>query len=321
MIINLSIKQYGSVLPDVKELLLSDIQVPLFYAVYGLRHPLAIYNVSCATVLGYFSKTITLLLQVIKERTFLIKSKKDGSRELLENLLDSQRDLLYALMEYLEDCDSILACFFPSKDIRNKNTYVKLYRKATEEYRDHIGKVVNYLKHNQGRLRSITFYNDVFALPGYFVVGPTGESSLGPVEMIHSDGNTAFSFARDLRYNLFHFYAVAQHLSNAIGGILSSERDYTSSKSETPDERVLEIASGISSLPLMFYPDEVLKPVPSVIILQDHTSDTTITLTYPDHEMRVDVVPRGMKVIADHVGDGVTRSFRFPYMGKKDRKA
>src|SRR5258706_418102 len=141
MIIKLNSDQNGGLVPEVKQLLLSDIQGSLYNTVHKLRHPLAIYNVSYSTVLNCFGKTITKLLQSIKERTFLIKSKNDGDRSLIENLLDDQRDLLYALMEHLDDCDNILACFFPSKEIRNKNTYVKHYKKVTEEYRNHIGKI------------------------------------------------------------------------------------------------------------------------------------------------------------------------------------
>ena len=318
MIINLSSKQNGSLLPEVKQLLLSDIQVPLYYTVYGLRHPLAIYNVSCSAVLGNFSKTLTTLLQVMKERPFLITRKKDGNRDLLDSLLASQKDLLYSLMEHLDDCDNILLCFFPSKVVRNTDTHVRTYRKATKEYRDNVGKVVNYLKHEQGRLRSITFYNDEFALPGYYIEGPVAENILGPVEKIHPGGNSAFSFARDLRYHFFHFYAVAKHLSTAIRGTLGSENESNPPESETLDETVLEIASGISSLPLMFYPDEVLKPVPSVTIMQGHM---IITLTYPDKETRVNVTPKGLKISVGFMGDGVTRSFRLPYRkGENDNK-
>ena len=284
---------------------------------HELRHPLAIYNVSYSTVLNYFGKTITKLLQSIKERTFLIKSKHDGDRSLIENLLDDQRDLLYALMEHLDDCDNILACFFPSKEIRNKNAYVKHYKKVTEEYRNHIGIIVNYLKHNQGRLQSIAFFNDEIIVPGYFVVGPTVANALGPVEKIHPGGNTAFSFARDLRYNLFHFYAVAQYLSNAISGILNTQPDYDAPlKSETPDQRILEVALGISRLPLIFYPDETSKPVPNVVIIQEYESSAIIALTYPDHEARVNVISKGLKIVADQIADGITRSFRFPYVHK-----
>jgi hypothetical protein len=314
MIIKLNDKQIGSILPDN---VLTDIQPPLYNAVYGLRHPLAIYNVACSTVIDNFGKTVNTLLRVIYERPFLIVTSQKGDRSLMNTLLAEQKDLLYGLMEYLDDCDNILACFFPSKDVRNKDTHVKLYRKATKEYREHIGKVVNYLKHNQGRLLDITFYNDNLVLPGYFVVGATEENAIGPVQMIHPD-NTAFSFARDLRYNLFHFYAVAEHLSNAIGKILGKEHNTTTLKNETLDEKVLNIASRISNLPLTFYPDEGSKLIPNVIVSQDyHLFDRVITLAYPDEKIKVDVAPKRMKIIATHKGDGVTPSFQIPYMKNK----
>jgi hypothetical protein len=309
MIISLNSKQNSSMLPEIQQLLSSDIQAPLYYTVYERRHPLAIYNVSCATVLDNFNKVIAELHQLMVVRPFLDTSKIDWDTALLT----SQKDLLYALMEYLEDCENILACFFPSEEIRNKDIRAKSYRSAVKEYRDHIGKIVNHLKHEQGRLRPIIFFNDELVLPGYFIEGPVAENFLGPVEKIHSGGNTAFSFARDLRYNFFHFYAVAKHLSNTIGSIISAGQTSDLPKNETPDKRVLEIASNISRLPLVFYPDEVSKPVPNVTVVQDSESDTTITLAYPDKETRIDGASKGMKIVVSYRGDGVTPSFRLPY--------
>ena len=156
MIITLSGKQNGG---SLSEVLLSDIRAPLYNGVYGLRHPLGIYNVSRSAVVASLSKTINTLLRVTYERPFLVTTSKKGDRSLMYTLLAAQKDLLYALMEYLDDCENIMACFFSSKSMRNEDSHVKLYRKSTEEYRNHIGKVVNYLKHSQGRLLDITFYN------------------------------------------------------------------------------------------------------------------------------------------------------------------
>ena len=297
--------------------LLSNIQVPLYHTVYKVRHPLGLYNISSSTVLDHFSTTITKLFQVVNERTFLIKSKEHGDRSSVETLLANQKDLLYALMEYLEDCENILLCFFPSRKSRDKNSHVKSYRKATAEYRNHIGKIVNYLKHNQGRLRSIAFFNDDHLLPGYYVVGADEEGTVGAVEQIHAGGNTAFSFARDLRYNLFHFYAVSQYLSDALGSILEYEQKIvTADNSQALDKRILKIALDVSSLPLMFYPDEVNKPAPTIAIANEH--DMKIILTYPDDNVKVKAVQKGMYIIADQMGDEATRSFRFPYIHKKN---
>jgi hypothetical protein len=172
MIISLNSKQNGSIIPEIQQLLSSDFQAPLYHTAYNRRHPLAIFNVSCSTVLDNFSKVIAELLQLMMVRPFL-----DTSRIGWDTiLLISQKDLLYAIIEYLEDCDNILACFFPSKEIRNKDPHAKSYRNAVKEYRDHIGKIVNHLKHEQGRLRSIIFFNDEFVLPGYFVEGPVAEN-------------------------------------------------------------------------------------------------------------------------------------------------
>lgn len=312
MIISLSNKQSNNLIFDR----LMDFQVPLYHANYKFRHPLAIYNVSNALVINNFTKTIDSLYQVIEEKTFLITSQKDGSRAAIENLISNQKDLLYALMETLEGYENILACFFPSKDIRNKNAIVREYKKSAEEYRDHIGKIVNYIKHGQGRLRSITFYNENFVLPGYFVEGPMTEGEVGPHIEIHPDGNSAFSFTRDLRYNLFNFYALRVHLNKAIKYLIGESCQLDPMNKLQSDESVFEISSKISNLPMIFYPDEALKPVPSVSILQKEENETVIVLKYPDEDGKVSTIQKGTKIMTEYISDGVTRSFRTPYAGK-----
>jgi hypothetical protein len=314
MIITLNDKQIDNVLLGS---LLSDIKSPLYNLTYGLRHPLAIYNIACSTVIDNFNKTVNTVLRVIYERPFLVVTSQKGDRSLMKTLLTEQKDLLYSLMEYLDDCDNILGCFFPSKEMRNNDVHVRLYRKATKEYREHIGKVVNYLKHNQGRLLDITFYDNKHALPGYYIVGATDEDTVGPPSIIHPN-NTAFSFARDLRYNLFNFYAVAVHLGDTIGKILGEEYRPDSFEKKAFDEKALNVAYHISNLPMMFYPDEVSKPIPNVIVTKGHpSSDRVITLIYPDEKIRANSVRKRMRVIVSHKGDGITRSFQVPYMNNK----
>jgi hypothetical protein len=315
MIINLNNQQNPIV--SLRELL-SKVHATLYYTRHELKHPLGIYNTAHSTTLKNFSKTTKTLLRVIYERPFLAKTSKEGDRSLMGTLLTAQKELLYGLMEYMDDCDNILLCFFPSKDARKKDPQAKNYRKSTQEYRSHIGKVVNYLKHNQGRLLDITFYNERLALPGYFIVGATNEDTVGPVRLIHS-GNNAFSFARDLRYHLFHFYAVALHLQTTLSKIQGKDiTSFALEKEVLLDEESINIASCISNLPSTFYPDELIKPIPNVMISHGlHASDQDITLIYPDEAMEVNSVPHGMRIVTSHMGDGVTRSFELPYMNNK----
>ena len=285
---------------SVKQMLGSDIQKWL-----NLRsdkdvikkHPLAVYNTSCSSVLERFEKTVDELTFVSHNISF----RDDWAGKLLE----SQHQLLYSIMEYLDDCKGILDSFSPSKKVKNS------YNKAIEEYRDHIGKIANNIKHSQGRLRSIAFFNNEMILPGYFVANAVAENTLGPEKNIHL-GNTVFSFARDLRYHLFHFFYVGEKLGETISSIVGSGVAPIPLHADAPDTRLVKIATIISELPLFYYPDEIAKPIPSVVVDHD-TSGEIIILTYPDKSVAVLDLPKPMKVVVSYIGDGVTTTFKIPY--------
>src|SRR5262245_18275161 len=101
-------------------------------------------------------------------------------------------------MEHMDDCANILKVFYPPST-RISTDKTLFGSGLSKGYRIHIGKLVNHLKHNQGRLRSIIFFNNTDVFPGYFVEGVNAQGALGPADHIHEGGNTAFSFARDLR--------------------------------------------------------------------------------------------------------------------------
>jgi hypothetical protein len=284
MIIKLKNTENNSWTPDLRRVLNTDFQIPLYYSNHKFRHPRAIYNVSYSTVIEKLHDTIVTLYQVMGEKLFL--DPKNYEWDI--NLLTKQKDLLYTLMEHLDDCENILACFISPSDNRNKNPYVRSFKKAIKEYQDHIGKIVNHIKHEQGRIRSIVFINDKLAMPGYFIENAVGENAIGPVEKIHPNGQGAFSFARDLRYHFFYFHAVAESLGDAIIKFIGSEPISGTSTSEQTDYRVLDIAKAISEIPLAFYPDEILKPIPTVVVSTDDELGPTITLTYPDKKAVVD---------------------------------
>jgi len=294
--------------PNILGLLESDFQVPLYYLDHELRHPLAIFNISYSTVIEKFHGVVGALYQAAIEKPFLDPSKYTWDNQLLAN----QKDLLYALMEYYEDCENILACFIHPNEKRSENQQFKQFKKNTKEYRDHIGKVVNTIKHRQGRLRSIVILNDQIAMPGYYIEGPLAENTIGPDQVVHPGGKGAFSFARDLRYHFFNFYGVAEFLAKAIKNIIGTSYTPGSNKTERPNLHILELAKGIAEIPLAFYPDEIVKPVPTVVVgFKD--DEHNILLTYPNE--RIHPLPKTshLKILVSYKGDGVTKSFRFPY--------
>lgn len=125
--------------------------------------------------------------------------------------------------------------------------------------------------------------------------------------------NTAFSLNRDLRYHFCNLYAVGEALRQAL--VYATRTDYGITL--PPDSVVAEstslgeLAERLSSLPFWFFPDEAAKPTP-VVSLNRVGADRSIEV----EETRT-VVPFVMRTFygqATFKGDGVTRSWRVPYM-------
>src|SRR6266498_1136720 len=213
-----SSNQRGGLNPPAIETLSLELSSPLYHLEYQMRHPFGIYNVSLNRVFSSFEDLLTDLTAA-KEHD--LKSKKADLK--WENyLLHSLEKLLYALMEHMDDCENILRCFFPPGTKINNENSIRAYQSSVDSYRTHIGKVVNHLKHKQGRLRSIAMFSGDTPYLGYFVEGAEQNGSLGPAPHIHTKGSTAFSYARDIRYHLYNLYFVSAKLAETVDAIAAS---------------------------------------------------------------------------------------------------
>ena len=117
----------------------------------------------------------------------------------------------------------------------------------------------------------IVIYDERRMVPGYFVEAMDfidGQDVAAPSPQIHSGGNTAFSFPRDLRYHFFNIYAVSKYLSEAINSIVAGRKTSLASLTIRP-EPAIDIAKRIQKLPFTFFPDEMYLDVPSVKVIED----------------------------------------------------
>ena len=300
----------GGLQPDGCRVLSAKFSVPLYHStVYDLRHPLGIYNVSFDAILENFQSVLNELEVLLAEKPF-----QDPQSPPSNVLLEKQRNLLYSLMEHMDDCSNILMGFFPTKRDFSESGHVKSYKKSIKEYRKVIGKVVNHLKHKQGVLRSVVLYGDEFACPGYYVEGVDRDGTVGPARHIHKGGNTAFSFSRNLRYHLVNLYVVSRHLTSTINDIVGSKKvSVVPEIKESKDRKVAEVVARVSDLPMMFFPDEVKLPIPSTKFEGKKEEGIEIVLTYPDNNANVQRTPLFAKVCLQIQGDGVSRSFKLLY--------
>ena len=131
----------------------------------GLRHPLGTYNTSVAVVAKRVTRVISLLRAVVPETG----SGHTESSEQVDALLESQEALLQGLMQHMDDCINILRGFTVDRRDFDKSRHVKVYRRAVDQYRSHIGKVAGRIKHRQGRLTLLTARLGASSFAGYFV--------------------------------------------------------------------------------------------------------------------------------------------------------
>lgn len=310
MIFTTQIPSLSDAWPRAVRALESARDVETYHARLRLRHPLAIYNISLSQVVGRFSSALTELEKLRHITGF--GGERDAKEEAFLAALDS---LLDALVEHFDDCNNVLRCFFQNEaDPRYKKSYSQ-FKAATRSYRDHVAKIVNRIKHSQGRLRSVLFSWPGGDSVGYFVEGVNTEGVVGPDEDIHPGGSTAFSVARDFRLHLCGIYFVSTHLAQAIYEASGVRPDGKHVSAQGVDA-LATVIRGVSCVPPVFFPDEMKKAIPSVKMASD--GGVTISCGKDNRERATSFPSAHVKV--RFMGDGITRQFRIPYLGQSARK-
>jgi len=279
--------------------------VSTFHEQYGVRHPLASYNVSLSAVARRLRTVLEVLSQTQRDALFIHEKKGDWAFPLLE----ATDHMLDALMEHLDDCGGIIRSFFSSVNDKHFKKVHGDYKRSVEPYRDHIGKIVNYIKHNQGRLRSVVFNWPSGSSLGYFVEGPVSEGGLWPVACIHPTESTAFSYNRDVAFHVCNLFAVGSRLAAALYSIDKRLVPIDTLKSlNSKDSDLSQVLMLTSALPYIYFPDELEKDVPSVRV-----KSNSVYIGYPSARIKVIAPPGGSRIAIAFAGDGVTRSFKMPY--------
>jgi hypothetical protein len=173
---------------------------------------------------------------------------------------------------------------------------------------------VNGLKHRQNRLRALFFQNEAKVRLGYYLEEPDAQGIPGPSANLHEDCNSAFSFARDIRFNLYHVYYISEMLIETVKGALRHYHsfDLSPQKAVTENEKWLDIVRRTSSIKAEVFPDEVDKPYPYYSLTEDR-DDSSLVVMYPVTTIPLDFPP-GMRITSFFEGDGATKTFRLPYV-------
>jgi hypothetical protein len=279
--------------------------VPLFHEKYGVWHPRASYNVSLSTIASRISTVLKALTELHSLRLYLDPRNQNWEIPILE----ATDHMLDALMEHFDDCNKILKSLFPDPESKECKKTFKQFKEDIQPYRDHVGKVVNFIKHNQGCLRIIIFYWETGIAPGYFVEGPIAGGGIGPSPLIHPNSNTAFSFNYDLSFHICNIYVVSDRLSRLMETIDSRLAPIDPKKAtEEIKSDWKEMIVSVSGLPHIYFPDEIRKPIPLVSIMP-----TKIIIEYPSLRAKPKVIPNRTRIQVNYRGDGITKTFKLPY--------
>ena len=215
----------SSLQPNFQRYLKNIEEKYLFHASYGIRHPVGIYNSS-------FEKMENSLRDFFEVYSrFSIDDFQPDNKEYsrkVGNLLKEYRFFLYSLREHLDDCFHVVKTLVPPSsrfnEYRSQYAWIRRYGSKEihnfldeiEEYRTRIAEIVNQIKHNSAILNAIFFYDNdsrEFSL-GYYVANVVN-GRYQPIESIHQKyhgQDTAFSFARDIRFNMYHVFFVSEKL-------------------------------------------------------------------------------------------------------------
>lgn len=268
----------------------------------SLRHPLAPYNFSLARVVPRFLNALDHVEAIFRDRPDLQQPSIDWQTATLS----AYELLLYGMIEHLEDCRTILSCYFATAQAMKSDRAVRDFDKANVEYRGLAAAIVNRIKHNQRRLRMIIFWNDHSVVPGYIVEGPNEAGVIGPDPVIHSRRTEAISFAKYFRFQFAHVYIISARLAQALVKVAGPP------KTNQPvvlsaDEPLLSIADRIGSLPLVFFPDEIALAEPHVLFETIDSNAKRLVVDYPARKSTAFTISQA-KVAVAYVGDGVSGS-------------
>lgn len=244
----------------------------LFHPDHGYRHPTSAYGTSLRAISEQWLKTLDCLDQLHNEHNTL------RTETCFPNLLDEYSKLLYRLNEHFDACFSALRSLCPvsvAKPTLFDSQFLdkaklpgwKQFRKDITPYReDHVGRLVNTLKHRQGELCSIHFYSNTGFRPGYYLRDILPGGALGPSKELHSNGETAFSFSRDMMFHLWWLYRIGDLLASTVTKALRARYEYNLIElaQDLPQEKWSTVVSRCAELKPEFFPDEVTKCYPRV---------------------------------------------------------
>lgn len=321
MLIRRSQERHGNIFPAAFNALAAIPDQLTFHTDHQRRHPKSAYATSLRLIAEQWVRALDALDHLHTEHNF--QDKESGAPALLSEYAE----LLFRLNEHPDACFSALRslCASTATKPTDFDTQVlaksklpgwKQFQAAVRPYRqEHIGLIVNTLKHRQGELCSVHFKSLIEFRPGYFLRDVLPDGSLGPSATLHSNGNTAFSFARDMMLHLWWLFRIGELLAEAVRTALLVNHAHTlvAAPVEPGDTKWAEVVRRCGELKPEFFPDEIVKPYPRILF---QPSPSQVILEFPT-SARGHKLLGTMTVVTALKVDMAHPSNKMPYMAQK----
>ena len=237
-------------------------------------------------------------------------------------------DLLHALYEHIDSCYSVMRCVAPppAKQAQWHQATVRAQRvpgaKAFEDqviaYKNlSLAPTVNLVKHGESKLRILAFRSRQTSTLGCFIDGPKRDGVIGPALTVHPDGNSAFSFNRDMLVHWWWLYRISELLADVVELNLGSKilpvadgAGVGVAPMEAADAWV-SLCRAIAAIPPDFMPDESDKPYPLVVV---PPSGAKMRMEYPAPRRPNKFDPEA-KITVMLTIDEAGQPYKLPYIG------
>jgi hypothetical protein len=317
MIIRRSNDRHGNIYPAGLNALASIPDHLSFHLTHQRRHPKSAYSTSLRLITTQWIKVLDEYDKLMFEHNFENKHSNESV------LLSEYSQLLFRLNEHLDACIAALRSLCPEAPgkwnefdahilTKAKLPGWKAFQEAIKPYRvDLIGCIVNTLKHKQGELCSIHFKSLMEFRPGYFLrdVLPTG--ALGPSHILHSNGNTAFSYSRDMMMHMWWLFRIGELLAQAVQTAVEVKHAHILSEESVDfgDKDWVELVNRCAALRPEFFPDEIPKPYPRILLQR---FPCQVTIEFPT-SARGHQLPHGMTISTSMTIDMAHPTNKIPY--------
>jgi hypothetical protein len=311
----------GNLLPSAFSFIAALPPHLLYNTEHDIRHPASAYSTSLRLIGLQWLKFLDCSDKLEMEYFW------EGKTTTEDLLKTEYSQLLHRLNEHQDACYSVLRSLCPpnlAKPNRVDALFLdranlagwKTFRDATRSYReDHIGLIVNHLKHRQGELSAISFRSMLDFRAGYFLRDIVKDGVIGPSRKLHPGGNSAFSYARDQLIHLWWLYRIGDLLTAAIATATFqlSNTIVVSKFQEAPGLPWNDLLTRLSQIKPEFFPDELVKQHP---LAKLSVNPSVFSIEFPSRRRGIPMSNASFSISTELTVDSNYPTNKMPYFGK-----